>query len=57
MHLQCMLRRDQLPPNLQRELKLRTRTIAERSVDVSLAAIAITVAGFTSILLLAAIPH
>jgi hypothetical protein len=52
-----MLRRDQLPPNLQRELKLRTRTIAERSVDVSLAAIAITVAGFTSILLLAVIPH
>ena len=52
-----MLRRDQLPPNLQRELKIRSYTIAERSVDVSLAATAIGVGGFTFMLLLAAIPN
>ena len=40
-----MLRRDQLPPKLQRELKVRSYTIAKRSVDVSLAATAVFVAG------------
>jgi hypothetical protein len=52
-----MLRRDQLPPDLQRELKVRTRTIAERMVDVSLAAVTAAAAGLTSLLLMAAIPY
>jgi hypothetical protein len=51
-----MVRRAQLPPNLQRELKVRGYTIAERSVHVSLAATAVGVAGVTFILLFAAIP-
>jgi hypothetical protein len=52
-----MLRRDQLPPKLQRELKVRTRTMAERAVDASLAATALMVAGAASALLVAAIPY
>jgi hypothetical protein len=52
-----MIRRDQLPPNLQRELKVRGYTVAERSVDVSLAATVFGVAGFAFILLFASIPY
>jgi hypothetical protein len=52
-----MIRRDQLPPTLQCELKVRTRTMAERAVDAALGATALMVAAVMSMLLVAAIPY
>jgi hypothetical protein len=49
--------RNQLPPELQRQLKVRRTTGAQRTVTASLSLSFLMVAAFGAMLLLAALPH